>query len=128
MERDLTKYIIKENIQKDCDKEGDNNHDKEGDISIMHETQLLPTLKPHFIVKEYYGRTRRESQTFYLEEEIIQDSKEFPSPSIIDQQIHKLQPKDQNYIFPPILEQIALVGGVVLGSVVGLYVYSKIEE
>ena len=35
----------------------------------------FPKLKPHFIITEYYGKTRRESQTFYLEEKYCQSPK-----------------------------------------------------
>mgnify|MGYP000707657157 CR=1 FL=1 len=83
----------------------------------MKKVPSLPQLKPHFIVKEYCGRARRESQTLYLEDKIntqeIDDNKE---------------EKQNNKRSGGFFERAALIGGAVVGGALGIYVFSSGTE
>lgn len=74
----------------------------------------LPELKPHFIVKEYCGRPRRESQTLYLEGNFKKEN--------IDENDRKKQKKKQS---GGMMERVALLGGAMLGGALGLYIYGS---
>lgn len=90
----------------------------------------FPKLKPHFIIKEYYGKVRRESQTFYLEEKYCQSPNALKSNieanvissidnrDIILSQTKQPKPKQPKSMF----ESVALFGGAFVGGMLGLYV------
>jgi len=81
-------------------------------IESIKKVPSLPELKPHFIVKEYCGRPRRESHTLYLEENVVKDK--------IDENDMDKQKKKQS---GGIIEKMALFGGVMFGGAIGLYIY-----
>lgn len=80
----------------------------------------LPQLKPHFIVKEYCGNPRRESQILFLENSVKRDG------SILTDEIDKIDCEKQKIKLPGgLIEKVALFGGAVVGGMIGLYVYGK---
>ena len=83
----------------------------------MKKVPSLPELKPHFIVKEYCGRPRRESQTLYLEEKIPKEQ--------IDENDRE---KQKNKRSSGVMERMALLGGAMIGGALGLYIYGGSGE
>lgn len=82
----------------------------------------LPQLKPHFIVKEYCGRPRRESQTLYLKETVKH------IPDTIDNIDDSIDNKTSHYTSKnksSVAEKVALLGGAIVGGMIGLYIYGK---
>lgn len=94
---------------------------EEGDDAIVRSNSLCE-LKAHFIVKEYYGVPRRESQTFYIEEKLringnidnIDNIDNGNSNAIIQYSIPRL-----------LVDNIALFGGAVVGGAFGLWLLGK---
>jgi hypothetical protein len=92
----------------------------------------FPKMKPHFIIKEYYGKSRRESQSFYLEEKYCQSQR---PKSIVANAIQESITSNalSNAIVGvdggisrnkqrSMLENVALFGGAFVGGILGLYV------
>ena len=84
-------------------------------VGTLKKIPSLPQLKPHFIVKEYCGRPRRESQTLYLEERVNRSGDD-------DLDEHE---KQNNKPSRGITERIALIGGAFVGGAIGLYMYGS---
>lgn len=72
--------------------------------------------KPHFIIKEYFGKPKpkKTMKSLYIEKKIIHTHQDDTLPPQITH--------------TPIIKKIALVGGIIASSAIGLYFLSKHEE
>ena len=87
--------------------------------SQLKKVASLPELKPHFIVKEYCGRARRESQTVYLEEKFNRDTTDRDVRDDLVKHTH------QHRQSRGLIERFAFIGGAVVGGAIGLYIYGS---
>jgi hypothetical protein len=85
--------------------------------SAMVRSNSLCELKPHFIIKEYYGVPRRESQTFFIEEKI----KKISSGNVEIKGIEGVEGDLKRISSSSLLDNIALLGGAFVGGAVGLW-------
>lgn len=100
--------------------EESSNKDDTNDVDDnMKHHQSLPDLKPHFIIKEYYGTPKRESQNVYLEEKIQKNNKDTVKNK--KQKIHK----DTH---TSIFDKVVLIGGAIAGGAIGLYIFGQANE